>query len=603
MTLKLFPPAKKVKITAAELSLAGRRYIRLLKPCSDNLTDAIRRFAECTTVNLGLTFGNPDASQVLLTIDQGSGPSVAGSYELKSDSTGILLRARNESGVYYGLATLNQILEQADSSVPHFLVQDKPDFATRGVMLDVSRCKVPSMKTLYRLIDQFSQMKINQLQLYTEHTFEFVSHPLVWADASPMTAGQMVELKAYCRARFIELVPNLNSFGHFERWLRHPEYHGLAECPDGFVHPLSNQKIKFGSTLKPNRQSLALLRELYDEYLPLFDSSNFNVGGDEPWELGQGWSRKKCDKLGTANVYIDFLAKIQKLVESGGKRMMFWGDIVLKEPEMLQHLTRDLIALNWGYEGNHPFKKECEQLAAHNIPFYVCPGTSSWNSIIGRISNAQANLRNAARNGLKYGAEGYLITDWGDHGHHQYLPFSYPGFLIGACQSWNSTGSSRLDLVEGLNSTFLKSAADTSADLLVELGKVSDIAPSSLRNATIFNQLLFWDMAKEPESTQSIPNKQLKQCELVLTDIRSQVKQRVGDDRLFRGELLNATDMAMHGIHRLQVFRDKRIPRKRLRKDLVKVMGRHKNLWLQRNRAGGLEESMSHLQRSLHMIN
>ncbi len=604
MTFKLFPPAKKIKTTSAELSLTGRRYIRLLKPCSDTLTDAIRRFADGTTVSLSLTLGNPDTDQVLLTIDPGSGPTTVGSYELKSDSDGILLRARNEPGIYYGLTTLNQILEQAGTSASHFLVQDEPDFATRGVMLDISRCKVPSMKTLYRLIDQLAQMKINQLQLYTEHTFEFVQHPLIWADASPMTAGEMVELKAYCQERFIELVPNLNSFGHFERWLRYPEYHHLAECPNGFTHPLSNQHKKFGSTLKPSRQSLAFLRELYDEYLPLFDSPYFNVGGDEPWELGQGWSRKKCGKLGTTGVYISFMAKIQKLVESSGKRMMFWGDIALKEPEMLQHLSRDLIALNWGYESNHPFKTECEQLAAQNIPFYVCPGTSSWNSIIGRISNARTNLSNAARNGLRYGAEGYLITDWGDQGHHQYLPFSYPGFLIGACQSWNSRGSSRLDLEEGLNLTFLKGGTSCAAGLLVELGKVSDAAQSRLRNATVFNQLLFWDMTEEPESAQSISDKQLKQCELLLADIRSRAKLMSpdADGNPFSGELLNAIDMASHGIHRLQIFRGKKISRNRLRKDLTRIIHRHEDLWLMRNRTGGLEESTAYLQRSLHAI-
>lgn len=39
----------------------------------------------------------------------------------------------------------------------------------------------------------------------------------------------------------------------------------------------------------------------------------------------------------------------------------------------------------------------------------------SWNSLIGRTENAIENLRNAAREGSKHGAEGYLITDWGDH--------------------------------------------------------------------------------------------------------------------------------------------------------------------------------------------
>ena len=104
-------------------------------------------------------------------------------------------------------------------------------------MLDISRCKVPTLTTLKTLIEQFADLKYNQLQLYTEHTFAFTDHETVWRDASPLTASDILELQAHCQAHYIELVPNLNSFGHFERWLRHSEYRAYAECPDGFIHP------------------------------------------------------------------------------------------------------------------------------------------------------------------------------------------------------------------------------------------------------------------------------------------------------------------------------------------------------------------------------
>ena len=52
-------------------------------------------------------------------------------------------------------------------------------------MLDISRCKVPTLATLKTLIEQFADLKYNQLQLYTEHTFAFTDHETVWRDASP----------------------------------------------------------------------------------------------------------------------------------------------------------------------------------------------------------------------------------------------------------------------------------------------------------------------------------------------------------------------------------------------------------------------------------
>jgi hypothetical protein len=78
--------------------------------------------------------------------------------------------------------------------------------------------------------------------------------------------------------------------------------------------------------------------------------------------------------------------------------------------------------------------------AKSKIPFYVCPGTSTWQTLIGRHDNALANLRAAARAGRQHGAIGYLITDWGDGGHPQPLAVSYLPLLAGASLAWNAGG-------------------------------------------------------------------------------------------------------------------------------------------------------------------
>ena len=77
------------------------------------------------------------------------------------------------------------MLRQAKSSIRCCEIKDVPDFANRGVMLDISRCKVPTLTTLKTLIEQFADLKYNQPQLYTEHTFAFTDHETVWRDAHP----------------------------------------------------------------------------------------------------------------------------------------------------------------------------------------------------------------------------------------------------------------------------------------------------------------------------------------------------------------------------------------------------------------------------------
>ena len=235
---------------------------------------------------------------------------------------------------------------------------------------------------------------------------------------------------------FVELVPNQNSFGHLRYWLEYPPLKKLAEVSRPY-EGAGGEFLRYPTTLAPNHPgTLPFLRELFDELLPHFASRRFNVGCDETWDLGRGQSKRLCAAKGKGRVYVDFLKKIYGEVTARNRQMMFWGDIILHYPELIKDLPRDVIALNWGYEANHPFRREAQLFAKSGMPFYVCPGTSSWMTLIGRHDNAFANLRLAAEAGRKHGALGYLNTDWGDGGHPQPLAVSYLPYLMGASLSW-----------------------------------------------------------------------------------------------------------------------------------------------------------------------
>lgn len=167
------------------------------------------------------------------------------------------------------------------------------------------------------------------------------------------------------------------------------------------------------------------------------------------------------------DVYVGFLKKIHRLVrDKYHKTMQFWGDIIIKSPHHTAQLPTDVIALEWGYEDSHPFEQHSQVFASSGLSYYVCPGTSSWNSICGRTTNALLNLSRASIAGVRNNAIGYLITgswllklfnlktctkpdkDWGDHGHIQPLPISYFGFLVGACFSWNVASAEAVTSVE-----------------------------------------------------------------------------------------------------------------------------------------------------------
>ena len=305
-----------------------------------------------------------------------------------------------------------------------------------GYQLDVSRCKVPTMETLYRIVDIIAKLGYNHFELYTEHTFAYRGHETVWREASPMTPDEVCSLDDYCHARGIELVPNQNSFGHLEHWLCHPEYNGLADHPQGGfrVERWGGFTGKRPATLNPvDPKSLQLVAGLYDQLFPCFRSRLANVGCDETIELEDssfaGRSGGAVREKGNARVYLDFIKKIYAEVKSRNHTMMFWGDIVLHHPELIPEIPADAICLNWGYEADHPFEKECGALATAGRKFVVCPGTSAWGSLFGRVKNMAGNIDNAVTAGRRHGAYGYLLADWGDGGHPQPWIVSLPALV------------------------------------------------------------------------------------------------------------------------------------------------------------------------------
>lgn len=357
-------------------------------------------------------------------------------YTLTVTPRGVLIEFNEVPGLRAAVATLRQLLREFGRRLPCVRIRDWPDFPRRGVMLDISRGRVPNLHTLLDLADKLADFKINELQLYTEHTFAYRDFKSVWRHWGALTGAEIRTLDARCRELGIDLVPNQNSFGHLREFLASPKLKKLAEIsepyPDG-----GGTFWRYPTTLAPNHPgTLPFLRRLYDELLPDFSSACFNVGCDETWDLGRGQSKRACDRLGKGRVYLDFLRRIHREVTKRGKRMLFWGDIILKYPKLIRELPRDVLALNWGYEANHPFAKEAGQFTKAKVPFYVCPGTSTWMTLIGKHDNAFANLHAAANAGRTNGAIGYLNTDWGDGGHPQPLAVSWLPFLAGAGVSW-----------------------------------------------------------------------------------------------------------------------------------------------------------------------
>lgn len=183
-SLKLLPAPRKLELLAGQFTFQPARLVLLDCPQPQDLLFTARQAQQALQSCLDLdwqlttTWAVPRQEIGLtLRLAPHAVPQSQG-YRLEVAPQGITIQGPDEAGLFYGVCTLKQLLTQAaGGSLPCLQVTDWPDFHARGVMLDISRDRVPTLQTLFELVDRLASWKINQLQLYIEHTFAYHSHP------------------------------------------------------------------------------------------------------------------------------------------------------------------------------------------------------------------------------------------------------------------------------------------------------------------------------------------------------------------------------------------------------------------------------------------
>ena len=340
------------------------------------------------------------------------------------------------AGLFYGCQSFRQLVREFGACIPNLTIEDSPYFKYRGFYHDVTRGMIPTLDTLKSLVDKAAFYKINQLQLYIEHTFAFKGMSEVWMDKDPLTAEEILILDKYCKERHVELVPSLSTFGHLYEALRSKSFRELCELEIGdeeysFVDRMAHHTLDV-----TNPKSLGFVESMLLEFIPLFSSDKFNICCDETFDLGKGKSKEKAEKLGVGKIYTEFLNKVYNIVKRFNKNVMFWGDIIVGYPELLSDIPEDLTCLTWNY---HPQANDVATkiIAKYNKVQYVCPGVGGWNMMMNLIEGSFSNIRRMVNHGMKYGAIGVLNTNWGDYGNINLLANSMPSMIYGAGISWN----------------------------------------------------------------------------------------------------------------------------------------------------------------------
>lgn len=214
-------------------------------------------------------------------------------------------------------------------------------FEVRAVYLDF-RTQVMTMPAMKEFVADAASKGMNAVVVEWEATFPFKDN-LVLRNRFAFSEAEVKDFIAYCSGLGVDVIPLQNCFGHSEYILRHERYAVLKEdrkdCSQ--VCPMMEDEAE------------GIFRSIFSEIAQMHTSGYFHIGCDETRLLGHcRRCQEKVRSEGTSRLYVDYVARMCRIVSSLGKRPMIWADIILKHPEALQSLPEDVIIVDWNYGWN-----------------------------------------------------------------------------------------------------------------------------------------------------------------------------------------------------------------------------------------------------------
>lgn len=402
---------------------------------ADNLRDALRErgISKASSPKPALVVrllrtNSPEGKRALAEAKLAFSPDMeAEGYALASHGHTVDIIAASASGIFYGVQTLKQLIQGrgAAAKLQTAQIRDWPAMPYRGADDDLSRGPLPTLEFQKQQIRTFAAYKLNIYSPYFEHTFSYASTPLAGLPGGAMTAEEAKELVRYAAPYHITVIPEQEAFGHLHHFLTQEQYSELAETPLGMV-------------LAPGQPgSITIIQQWFQELTQVFPGDFLHIGADETFDLGAGQTASRVQQGGRGQVYVDFLKQIHAALQPLHKRLLFWGDMAMNEPQQLvDTLPKDMIAVAWHYSPESGgFDKWLLPYKQASMETWVAPGANNWSQIYPNNEMALLNVQGFVRDGQKLGSTGMLMTAWNDDGEGLFLQDWY-GMLFAAAASW-----------------------------------------------------------------------------------------------------------------------------------------------------------------------
>lgn len=515
-------------------------------------------------------------------------------YVINVSSDYIECKYNSLRGKHNCILTLRQLLiNKKDLTTCHIF--DEPYFEMRSIMIDISRTKVPTLKTLKKIVDELALVKINDLQLYVEgRSFYFESLDKYYSKKEDFFSGEEArELSKYALERGITLTPNLNCFGHMAFWLNQKDLNHLAMKPEGFNWNNSHAR-NYAQTINPyNKDAQNLVYTMIDDMLKYYDDvDRCTIGGDEPFELMAPSRNPKAEEI-----YEYQLKSVINHVHKKGKIPYMWADVAHEYPNMLKSLG-EVVLLDWCYEAKWVEENRFKIFQEYQVPFVVCPGTSGWSSFAGKMDNMFKNIEKYVEYGKKYGTLGMILTDWNDGGSMTQVVTNLTCYVYGACYEW----SGKVDYSEVNNYLNKYVFKNEIAQSVIDLGNTylmqdeTNYSYSKLFNMYFSHQIdgLNFDIGSYSDCAALTTNREIlnyEESERTKVYLDKWINElKITKENDYTKELMFAYRLTRHALNlnmtylRLRDYNASIYEVKELLNDLESIIKEYKKIWFKRNK-------------------
>lgn len=266
-------------------------------------------------------------------------------YRIVADKEGILIRFSDEAGKFYAKKTLEQI-EYGKEEIPCFEIEDAPKYSYRGFMADCCR-HFFTVDELKKQIDVASALKLNRFHWHLTDDqgwrIEIKKYPRLTEIGSyrKQTRGDGKEVKgfytqeeikdivAYCKERFIEVVPEFDMPGHFTSAIASYPHLG---CTGEEIGVCEHFGIMENIACAGKESTYEFIYGVLEEICELFPFEFIHIGGDEALKY-RYTECPDCQRAMEENGLVSeedlqslFMNKVIKYLNSVGKKAVVWND-------------------------------------------------------------------------------------------------------------------------------------------------------------------------------------------------------------------------------------------------------------------------------------